>query len=180
MPVELRAFIPSAMNTWLIYILIILLVFLYFIRAPKRKSDLDKKIIVSPADGTVQYAKGRHISIFLSPLDVHVQYAPVNGYIKSTKHISGTHHMANTPESGHNEGIMVTFVSNRGEEINVTQRVGFLVRRIVNKINVGDKINRSEIYGIITFGSRVDIILPSGYDTKVKVGDYLYGGKSAL
>jgi len=178
---NLLAFIPSVVNTWFIYIVIMLLLFfLYFIRAPKRESDLDKNIIVSPADGTVQYAKGRHISIFLSPLDVHVQYAPVNGYIKSTKHISGTHHMANTPESGHNEGIMVTFVSNKGEEINVTQRVGFLVRRIINKINEGEKINRSDIYGIITFGSRVDIILPDGYETKVKVGDYLYGGKSAL
>lgn len=159
---------------------IVLLFFLYFIRAPERVSYLDKNTIVSPADGTVQYAKGRHISIFLSPLDVHVQYAPIDGYIKSIKHISGTHHMANTPESGHNEGIMVTFVSNRGEEINVTQRVGFLVRRIVNKIKVDDKIDRSEIYGIITFGSRVDIILPYGYEAKVKVGDYLYGGKSAL
>jgi phosphatidylserine decarboxylase len=83
--------------------------------------------------------------------------------------------MATKPESSHNEGIRVTFGSKLGNIV-VTQRVGFFVRRIINNINIGNNVGRSYKYGFITFGSRVDIILPPNYSSILKVGDKLIGG----
>ena len=87
--------------------------------------------------------------------------------------------MANTPESIHNEGVKVIFETKYGE-MEVTQRVGFFVRRIVNYIKPKQFVNRNKIYGMIRFGSRVDIKLPYGLKTKLNVGDILYGGLTPI
>jgi len=135
---------------------------------------------VSPSDGTVTYSRGRDISIFLSVLDVHAQYAPIKSEIIDIEIVnSGTHILATKPESSHNEGIRVTFRSDLGDIV-VTQRVGFFVRRIINNIKIGDIVNRSENYGFITFGSRVDIILPRNYKSELNVGDKVKGGVSPI
>jgi len=162
-------------NITIILIIIVLLLAL-FNRSPDRETNINKDIIVSPCDGTVTYSKGREISVFLSPLNVHVQYAPIDSKIIDSQIVNkGVHLMATKPESSHNEGIRVTFESKLGNII-VTQRVGFFVRRIINNINIGDMVNRSYKYGFISFGSRVDIILPPNYSSKLKVGDKLTGG----
>tara|TARA_B100000780_G_C21070835_1_gene430886 strand:+ start:239 stop:751 length:513 start_codon:yes stop_codon:yes gene_type:complete len=156
-------------------IIILVLFYNYFNRQPVRITNLPLDIIVSPADGVVKYANNRIISIFLNIFNVHCQYVPINSYVKDIIIISGTYNLANTPESGHNEGIKVIFESNFGE-IEVIQRVGFFVRRIQNTIKKNEYVERNKIYGKINFGSRVDIKLPEGFVTNLIVGQKIYGG----
>jgi len=163
------------------YILLILIIFIiFFNRSPNRKSLLDSNIIVSPCDGIVKYVNKNKISVFLSPLDVHVQYMPIDAYISDIKIVNKNNFkLANTPASAHNEGIRVVFSSNLGDII-VTQRVGFFVRRIINNIKIKDYRKRSSKYGFITFGSRCDIELPNNLHTCLKKGDYLTGGETKI
>ena len=127
--------------TLIIIIIIILIIFyLYFNRTPDRSnSNYSSNVILSPCDGTVMFAEGRDISIFLSPFDVHAQYAPIDGSIKDVEIIYGKAYMANKPESIHNKGVKVIFSSTMGD-IEVIQRVGFFVRRIQNYIKVNDLV----------------------------------------
>ena len=162
------------------YLLIfIILFYLFFNRSPNRISQASQNIIVSPTDGRVTYAKDRIISIFLNPFDVHVQYTPIDSIVKDIIEIDGNYNLANTPDSYHNAGIKVIFDSLLGP-IEVTQRVGFFVRRIQNHISIGEKLKRSQKYGKINFGSRVDILLPENIKTTLKKGDYVWGGETII
>jgi len=157
-------------------IIILIIFYLYFNRTPNRSiSNYLNNVILSPCDGKVMFAEGRDISIFLSPFDVHAQYAPIDGSIKSIEIIHGKAYMANKPESIHNEGVKVIFSSAIGD-IEVVQRVGFFVRRIQNYIKVNDLVKRGENYGKINLGSRVDILLPFNYTTKLQVGQKVFAG----
>ena len=147
-------------------------------RKPVRINNI-KNIIVSPCDGLVTKVDNNHISIFLAVFDVHWQYAPVDSNVKSIETISGGYKMATEPESSHNEGVKVVFSSKYGD-ISVTQRVGFFVRRIQNNINVDDKVKQSEPYGVIRFGSRVDIILPDKVKCILKKNQRVIGGITPL
>ena len=149
----------------------------YFFRKPKREIISDK--IVSPCDGIVTKVDGSDISIFLSLLDVHWQYTPINSKIKSMETIHGPNNMAILPKSSHNAGVKVVFDSEYGD-LSVTQRVGFFVRRIQNNIKVGDIVKQSFPYGIICFGSRVDIVLPDTTECILKKGQRVVGGETIL
>ena len=162
----------------LLIILSIIIFLLYFSRKPIRINK-DNNILVSPCDGTVMYVEDNNISIFLSPFDVHWQYVPINSVIKNIENIHGKHNMAYKPSSEHNEGVKVIFDSELGD-IHVTQRVGFLARRIHNNIKLGDKVKETDPYGIIMFGSRVDIALPNNLKCILKEGDRVVGGITPL
>jgi len=162
----------------LLLIIIIILFLLYFTRKPLRINK-DNNIIVSPCDGTVMHVNGKNISIFLSVFDVHWQFSPINSVIKDIEIIHGKYNMAFDPSSDHNAGVKVTFSSELGDII-VTQRVGFFVRRIKNNINIGDNVEQSDPYGIIMFGSRVDIVLPDNLHCILKKGDKVIGGETPL
>lgn len=159
-----------------IIIILIIISLLFFNRRPINESYLSENIIISPTYGTVTYSEKNKISVFLSPLDVHCQYVPINSYIKDIHIVNrNTFNFANKPESIHNEGVKVVFNSVYGDII-VIQRVGFFVRRIINNINKGENVQRSKIYGFITLGSRVDIELPENLNSKLTVNDKLIGG----
>tara|TARA_B100000427_G_scaffold191963_1_gene159593 strand:- start:1008 stop:1550 length:543 start_codon:yes stop_codon:yes gene_type:complete len=166
---------------YVILILLFLIIFyLYFNRTPTRYNSIySSNIILSPCDGTVMFAEGRNISIFLSPFDVHAQYSPIDGFIKDIEIIHGKAYMANKPESIHNEGVKVIFSSDVGD-IEVVQRVGFFVRRIQNYIKVNDVVKRGENYGKINFGSRVDILLPINYTTNLQIGQTVFAGTTKI
>ena len=115
----------------------------------------------------------------MSPFDVHAQYTPIDSIIKSIRIIQGKAHMANTPASDHNAGVEVVFNSKFGDIV-VTQRVGFLVRRIQNHIDIGEYVERGYNYGKINFGSRVDIILPEGMTSILKPKQRVYGGLTII
>ena len=159
-------------------VLFIYLFIIFFFRKPERVNK-NKNIIVSPCDGTVTYVTNNKMSVFLSVFDVHWQYIPIDSYVKNIEIIKGTFNLAFGPESGHNAGIKVTFSSKLGD-IQVTQRVGFFVRRIDNDIQIKDVVKQSDPYGIIRFGSRVDILLPDTYKCIVNKGDKVIGGITPL
>ena len=162
----------------IIFLLILLILYKLFLRKPIRINNIPY-IIVSPCDGLVTSVKNNHISVFLSVFDVHWQYNPVDSKIKSIETIHGGYKMAMKPESMHNEGIRVVFDSQFGDIV-VTQRVGFFVRRIQNIINIGDIVKQSEPYGVIRFGSRVDIILPYTVRCILKEGQHVVGGETPM
>ena len=149
----------------------------FFLRKPERNNSTDK--IVSPCDGIVTKVDNNDISIFLSLLDVHWQYTPINSKIKSIETIHGPNNMAILPKSSHNAGVKVVFDTEYGE-LSVTQRVGFLVRRIQNTINIGDIVKQCSPYGIICFGSRVDIVIPENTECILKKGQRVIGGETIL
>ena len=163
----------------IVYIIISIILFLLFFTRKPTRVNKDNNILVSPCDGTVMNVDGRNISIFLSVFDVHRQYAPIDSIVKDIEIIHGKHNMAFNPSSDHNAGVKVTFDTNLGD-IMVTQRVGFFVRRIINDIKIGDKIKQCNPYGLIMFGSRVDIILPENLICILKKGDKVVSGVTPL
>jgi phosphatidylserine decarboxylase len=160
---------------------IITLGFLLFFFRPAGISPAFKSspsIIHSPAQGTIQaIVKGpteTQISIYLSPLDVHVQYAPTNAKVLEQSYEPGTFHAAKFFEkSQYNERMTTTFMTADGP-IKVRQIAGQLARRIESFVQPGQQLSAGEPFGMIKLGSRVDIILPSGAVPLVKEGDVIY------
>ncbi len=135
-------------------------------------------IISSPAQGTIQaIVKGpteTQISIYLSPLDVHVQYAPTAAKVLEQNYKKGTFHMAKFFEkSQYNERMETTFMTTHGP-IRVAQIAGQLARRIESFVQPGQQLSAGEPFGMIKLGSRVDVFLPAGAVPLVKEGDAVY------
>lgn len=161
---------------------------LWFFRDPERSIPREKDVFVSPADGRIivvrevredKYLKAdvRQISIFMSPLNVHVNRVPCDGMVKTVRHNKGRFLAAYKDEASiRNENIEMVFETGYGD-ILLRQVAGFVARRAVCRVNEGVKLMRGERYGIIKFSSRVDIYLPKdaiikvGLDQNVKAGE---------
>jgi len=165
--------------------------FAFFFRDPDRHIPDDPSLVVSPADGRVMIvgeakAPGTpagtwvQISIFLSPMDVHVNRAPVGGVVRRVEYHPGKFLPAYREDAGtHNEWTEVWF-DHRGTLIICRQIVGILARRIVTRLTVGQQVARGERFGIMKFGSRIDLFLPRDATVTVNVGDRVVGGESRL
>lgn len=177
---------------WIALLPFILTLFmLYFFRDPERVAPEGDNIFVSPADGKViliknvledQYLKSDaiEVSIFMSPLNVHVNRAPCDGVVESVVHTPGKFLSAFKHEASlHNENIAMLLNTNHGN-ILVRQVAGFVARRAVCRVKPGDSLKKSERYGIIKFSSRLDIYLPKNTEIKVKLGDRVKAGESIL
>ncbi len=163
----------------------------FFFRDPERKITEGEGILVSPADGKVilikdvyekDYLKSdsNEISIFMSPLDVHVNRAPCGGKVKIVKYTPGRFIAAYKDESSiNNENIVMVLEGKQGRVL-VRQVAGFLARRAVCKAKVGDVLKRGERYGIIKFGSRLDVYLPKDTKIMVKLGDKVKAGETVI
>jgi len=155
----------------------------FFFRDPRRLVPTEPGIIVAPADGRVtlvRRADAEHqeslVSIFLSPLDVHVNRAPISGEITEIVHKSGKFLMATSDKARLlNEQNTLTI---RGEEITVqcTQIAGILARRIVCWKRRGDRVECGERFGMIKFGSRTDLVMPASVAIMVEEGMHVRGG----
>jgi phosphatidylserine decarboxylase len=169
---------------------LILTIFMaFFFRDPNRECPVDNRIVVSPADGKVVMAlpvdqrienSPTQISIFLSPLDVHINRSPIAGEIIEIVHKRGAFHIASRDiASVENEQNIVTV---RGENITVVVRqiAGVLARRIVLWKKAGDRVAVGERIGLMKFSSRMDVILPASVDVLVQKGDRVIGGVSLL
>jgi phosphatidylserine decarboxylase len=170
-----------------IYILI-----LQFFRSPVFEVRKDEKHILAPADGKVvvieeadepEYFKRRRIqvSIFMSPINVHVNRMPAGGKISYFKYHPGKYLVAWHPKSStENERTTVVVRTNDGTEILFRQIAGALARRIKWYVKEGDTLEQGDEFGFIKFGSRVDVFLPPGTKVTARVGDVTKGGRTVI
>jgi phosphatidylserine decarboxylase len=154
----------------------------YFFRSAPPPPPSGPQDILSPAEGTVLRTLGLAnnrvlVSIFLSPLNVHVQYAPITGIIRRIQYKPGEFHPAYMFEkSSYNERVETDLETAAGP-IKIIQLAGMLARRIVSFYKEGDRIERGEPFGLIKFGSRVDLIVPAGSgELAVREGDQVQVG----
>jgi len=168
--------------------LVLTLFILNFFRDPERTPPEDPSAIISPADGrivqicveTFACRPVRRVSIFMSPVDVHVNRAPVSGTISEVVYQRGHFGIASSERaSTENEQNAFTVESAAGPIV-VRQIAGLLARRIVFWKRVGDRLERGERVGLIKFGSRVDVLLDVAVDLRVKTGDRVRAGSSVL
>ncbi|MBT3384233.1 MAG: phosphatidylserine decarboxylase family protein [Prolixibacteraceae bacterium] len=164
----------------------------YFFRVPNREININENHILSPADGKVvvinkvfekEYFKDERIqvSIFMSPLNVHQNRAPIGGEISYIKHFPGAFYPAYVEKSSElNERCSTVFKLNNGTEVLSRQIAGTVARRICNYKNPGDLIEQGDEYGFIRFGSRVDLFLPLNAKVAVKLDEKPVGGKTII
>ena len=158
-----------------------------FFRDPERVSPDGEGIVVSPADGKVvsvddvSDTAGRRLSIFLSPLDVHINRAPMNGRVADVRYQTG-HFLAayKGKASDENERNAIELVDDAGTTLRIVQIAGFLARRIVCDVGRGDPLKRGERFGMIMFGSRVDLFLPRDATVEVHPGQRVRGGETIV
>ncbi|HEU4341269.1 MAG TPA: phosphatidylserine decarboxylase family protein [Candidatus Binatia bacterium] len=162
-----------------------------FFRDPERIPPVGEGLIVAPADGKVVSVAAlgerggveaaTRISIFLSPLDVHINRTPVEGKIQQVRYQPGRFLAAYKDEaSERNERNSLTLVDAQGRAVGVVQVAGVLARRIVCRVKQGDNLARGERFGLIMFGSRTDVYLPNGSRVDVVEGQRVRGGETVI
>ncbi|MEE9408634.1 MAG: phosphatidylserine decarboxylase family protein [Polaribacter sp.] len=171
-----------------VIILAFLIIVLQFFRNPKRLTNLDANTIIAPVDGKVvvieeveepEYFKDKRlqVSIFMSPINVHVTRYAMSGVIKYSKYHPGKYLVAWHPKaSTENERTTVVLKNEAIGEVLYRQIAGALAKRIVNYAKEGDTVVQGTDAGFIKFGSRVDLYLPLGTKLNVKLGDKVKGG----
>lgn len=178
--VELAFFIPSL--AFFIFIL-------SFFRNPKRNTIVQVNEVLSPCDGKVVvieeteeteyfHSKRIQVSIFMSPLNVHVNYAPMNGEVKLVQYHPGKHLVAYHPKSSFENEHNTVVIDSGGNEILVRQIAGILARRIVSYLKIGEQVKAGDELGFIKFGSRVDLFFPPDAEIMVKLNDMVSGGET--
>ena len=171
---------------------VLLFLVLYFFRIPNRPLTIDEHGIIAPADGKVvvieevqadEFFADRRIqvSIFMSPLNVHVNRNPVSGKVVYSKYHKGKYLVAWHPKSStENERHSVVYELPNGKQVLAKQIAGALAKRIVNYMHEGQQAKQGEEMGFIKFGSRVDLLLPLDANIKVKIGDKPQGGVTTI
>lgn len=184
-------------NYWLqksmmIILLIVFILILQFFRDPKRNTVLDDHHIIAPADGKVvvieeveekEYFKGkrRQISIFMSPLNVHVTRYPISGKVAYSKYHPGKYLVAWHPKSSEeNERTTIVLHNESLGDILYRQIAGAVARRIVNYAKEGKQVIQGEDGGFIKFGSRIDIFVPLEMNIKVSLDQKTIGGETII
>jgi phosphatidylserine decarboxylase len=188
-------YLPEALVIkWIVYILsaLLFLIILQFFRSPKFTIDVNEQQVLCPADGKVvvieeatetEYLKDKRIqlSVFMSPVNVHVNRNPISGVVKYFKYNPGKYLVAWHPKSStENERTTVVVENSKGTAILFRQIAGAMARRIVWYVKEGDKVEQGQQFGFIKFGSRVDVFLPLGSTVKVDLGQVVKGGRTVL
>ena len=167
--------------------------FTYFFRNPSRHIEMDDTAVLSPADGTVQdvvelrededeFVGGscRKVIIFMSVFNVHVNRSPMRGEIKMQKYYCGRFRPAYKDEVGFENEHHLLGIENERLRITVKQIAGILARRIVSWVTLDDCLQQGELYGMIRFGSCLEIVMPAEVDVLVKKGQKVVGGKTVI
>jgi phosphatidylserine decarboxylase len=175
---------------WAVPGALLALLFVFFFRDPERPLPADPSLVVSPADGEVKFAgpampggpEGvwQQITIFLSPLDVHVNRAPVSGRVTRVLYKRGRFLPAYRPESGAVNEQAEVWVDHDGRPAVYRQVVGILARRVVNRVREGDVLQAGQRVGVMKFGSRMDVFLPPDLPLEVTAGDRVVAGVTVL
>ena len=164
--------------------------FAYFFRDPERQVPTGPGLVVSPADGRVVIAGDadprwsppgawKQITIFLSPMDVHMNRTPVAGRVARVEYRAGKFLPAYKEDANQNE-LNEIWIDHQGEPVVVRQIVGVLARRIVCRVVEGQAVGRGDRIGLMKFGSRMDVFLPARAAILVDVGDHVIAGESVL
>ena len=164
--------------------------FLFFFRDPERQTRLGPREVVSPADGRVMvagaptgsFASGDwlQVTIFLSPVDVHVNRMPIGGRVTSVKYSPGRFLPAYKREAGDLNEHTEVRLDHGGQQIVVRQIVGILARRIVCRVREGDVVTAGGRFGVMKFGSRMDVFVPAASRLTVAVGDRVRAGITVI
>jgi phosphatidylserine decarboxylase len=188
-------YLPGAhLLKWIVYIFSFLLfvIIVQFFRSPKFPITISEKEVLCPADGKVvvieeatetEYLKDKRIqlSVFMSPVNVHVNRNPVSGVVKYFKYNPGKYLVAWHPKSStENERTTIVIENSKGVSILFRQIAGAMARRIVWYVKEGDQVEQGQQFGFIKFGSRVDVFLPLGSTVKVELGQVVKGGRTVL
>jgi phosphatidylserine decarboxylase len=185
-------YIPSIYTFALVISVIFFLLVLQFFRNPNRQivTPNDKKVF-APADGKVvvieetvetEYFKDKRlqVSIFMSPLNVHVNRNPISGIVNYIKHHEGRYLVAWHPKSSSENERTTVVIENNGAEVLLRQIAGAVAKRIVNYLEEGDTVEQGRDMGFIKFGSRVDLFLPIGTEINVQIGDKVKGNRTVI
>lgn len=193
--------IPLALVTALVFalgwkntgavLLVLTLFVLFFFRDPERAVPQGEGIVVSPADGRVIVVKDvreddylkqdvKQISIFLSVFNVHVNRSPIGGTVEVVRYNPGKFHVASVDKASLLNEQTAMVVATGKSKVLVKQIAGLIARRIVCYAKPGDTVKTGERYGLIRFGSRVDLFLPKDAELKVKPGDRVSGARDVI
>ena len=164
---------------------------LYFFRNPKRQVKHEKGTILSPADGKVVgitevdeneylHRKVIRVSIFLRIYDVHMNYSPVSGKLEYKKYHKGRFGIAGFDKASDLNEHMTLGVSGEDGRISFKVIAGMFARRIIIPIKEGDSMRAGERIGLIKFGSRADVFIPTEYDITIKMGDKVTGAQTVI
>jgi phosphatidylserine decarboxylase len=160
----------------------------FFFRDPERTAPPLADAVLSPADGRVTEVRAvddpfvgpaRQVTIFLSPLDVHVNRAAIGGQVLSVEYQPGGFRPAYRPEAEANERVSIALEGPAGRVV-MRQVAGVLARRIVCRVRPGDELAPGERFGMIKFGSRMDVVMEARMRLRVAVGDHVRAGETVL
>lgn len=179
---------------WVIYILsfILFVIVLQFFRSPSLMVQMNDDQVLCPADGKVvvieeteetEFLKDRRIqiSVFMSPINVHINRNPISGKVSFSKYHPGKFLVAWHPKSStENERTTIVVENSHGVSVLYRQIAGALARRIVCYLKEGDEVVQGEQFGFIKFGSRVDVFLPLGSEINVELNQVVKGGVTVL
>jgi phosphatidylserine decarboxylase len=165
--------------------------FIFFFRDPERRVTAADDAVLSPADGRVLVAGPAvpaaappgdwlQISIFLSPIDVHVNRVPVSGRVTRVNFQRGRFLPAYHHDAAATNERSEIWIDHNGRTIVARQIVGVLARRVVCRLTAGAEVRAGDRYGVMKFGSRMDVFLPIGAELRVKVGDAVRGGETTI
>lgn len=191
----LRYFLPEQdiLHTLLLIVsLFLFVIVVQFFRKPNRTTSINPKHIIAPADGKVvvieevvetEYFKGprRQVSIFMSPLNVHINFNPISGIVTYVKYHAGKYLVAWHPKSStENERTTIVVKHHNGTEVLYRQIAGAMARRICWYVNEGQSVEQGSEFGFIKFGSRIDIYLPLDAKILVNIDDIPVGGETVI
>lgn len=191
----LRYFLPEQdiLHTLLLIVsLFLFVIVVQFFRKPTRNTPVNPKHVIAPADGKVvvieevvetEYFKGprRQVSIFMSPLNVHINFNPISGIVTYAKYHAGKYLVAWHPKSStENERTTIVVKHHNGTEVLFRQIAGALARRICWYVKEGQAVEQGSEFGFIKFGSRIDIFLPLDAKILVNIDDKPVGGETVI
>jgi phosphatidylserine decarboxylase len=165
--------------------------FVFFFRDPERRATDRSDVVIAPADGRVLVAgpaldeaappgRWQQVSIFLSPMDVHVNRVPVSGTVTRVTHVPGRFLPAYRSEAAAVNERTEVWIDHQGQTIVARQLVGILARRVVCRVEPGASVRAGDRYGIMKFGSRMDVFLPTTAQVCVKMHDSVRGGETVI
>jgi len=185
--------VSGAAVAWVLAVPFVLLgvFFAFFFRDPVRVSPTDSRLVLSPADGRVLVAgpatpeaspegTWQQISIFLSPMDVHVNRIPASGRVTRVAYTPGRFLPAYRHDAAAANERSEIWIDHGGQMIVARQIVGMLARRVVCRVKAGAQVRAGDRFGVMKFGSRMDIFLPTTATIKVQVGQMVRGGETVI